>query len=139
MNPFPSSPPLCSGLEAQQKRGEGGLPPPLPPGRITLLALNAGTGGPHGFGDGDSAAFEKILAVNVLGVVHGITTLLPLVREAGGPAAIVVTGSKQGITNPPGNPAYNASKAAVKSLAEQLSYDLRATPVAVHLLVPGCK
>lgn len=73
----------------------------------------------------------------MLGVVNGITTLLPLVREAGRPAAVVVTGSKQGITNPPGNPAYNASKAAVKSLAEQLSYDLRATPVAVHLLVPG--
>lgn len=77
----------------------------------------------------------------MLGVVHGITALLPLVRREGGdgdgPAAVVVTGSKQGITNPPGNPAYNASKAAVKSLAEQLAYDLRATPVAVHLLVPG--
>lgn len=82
-------------------------------------------------------AFERILTVNMMGVVHGITTLLPLVQEGGGPAAIVITGSKQGITNPPGNPAYNASKAAVKSLAEQLAYDLRATPVAVHLLVPG--
>jgi len=49
----------------------------------------------------------------------------------------VITGSKQGITNPPGNPAYNASKAAVKSIAEQLSYDLRDTPSTVHLLVPG--
>lgn len=49
----------------------------------------------------------------------------------------MITGSKQGITNPPGNPAYNASKAAVKSLAESLSYDLRATPTSVHLLVPG--
>ncbi len=51
---------------------------------------------------------------------------------------MVVTGSKQGITNPPGNPAYNASKAAVKALAENLSFDLRGEPrVAVHLLVPG--
>lgn len=58
-------------------------------------------------------------------------------------AAIVITGSKQGITNPPGNPAYNASKAAVKTLAEHLAWDLRPTEgrpdasIAVHLLVPG--
>jgi short-subunit dehydrogenase len=51
--------------------------------------------------------------------------------------AIVITGSKQGITNPPGNAAYNASKAAVKTLAEHLSFDLKDTGVSVHLLVPG--
>jgi NAD(P)-dependent dehydrogenase (short-subunit alcohol dehydrogenase family) len=49
----------------------------------------------------------------------------------------VITGSKQGITNPPGNPAYNASKAAVKSLAEHLGFDLKDTRTSVHLLVPG--
>ena len=52
-------------------------------------------------------------------------------------STIVITGSKQGITNPPGNPAYNASKAALNSVAEQLSYDLRQTTTKVHLLVPG--
>lgn len=49
----------------------------------------------------------------------------------------MITGSKQGITNPPGNPAYNASKAAIKSLAESLSYEKRGTQTSVHLLVPG--
>ena len=67
----------------------------------------------------------------------GLATLLPLLRSTSQPKAIVITGSKQGITNPPGNPAYNASKAAVKSLAESLSYDLRSTQTSVHLLVPG--
>ena len=67
----------------------------------------------------------------------GIATFLPLLRSSAEPTSIVITGSKQGITNPPGNPAYNASKAAVKSLAESLSYELRATPTSVHLLVPG--
>jgi short-subunit dehydrogenase len=33
--------------------------------------------------------------------------------------------------------AYNASKAAVKTLAEHLSYDLRSTSTSIHLLVPG--
>ncbi len=64
---------------------------------------------------------------------------MPVVQEASKTkrTAIVITGSKQGITNPPGNPAYNASKAAVKTLAEHLSWDLRETTTSVHLLVPG--
>lgn len=67
----------------------------------------------------------------------GLATFIPLLRSSTEPKSIVFTGSKQGITNPPGNPAYNASKAAVKSLAESLSYELRSTQTSVHLLVPG--
>ena len=83
-----------------------------------------------------------MMDVNYFGVLHGITSLLPTIKSSGTPSepsAIVITGSKQGITNPPGNPAYNASKAAVKALAEHLSFDLRtsAPAVSVHLLVPG--
>ncbi|KAK7977680.1 hypothetical protein PG988_005170 [Apiospora saccharicola] len=108
-------------------------------GKINLLALNAGTGAKHSFDSPEG--FEKILNVNIFGVVYGITHLLPLIKSSSPKedSAIVITGSKQGITNPPGNPAYNASKAAVKSLAEQLSYDLRTDhpSVSVHLLVPG--
>ncbi|KAI1097568.1 NAD(P)-binding protein [Jackrogersella minutella] len=111
-------------------------------GQINLLALNAGVGTRTALdgAEADPALFRKVLDVNFFGVVNGIAALLPLVREKAETqdGAVVITGSKQGITNPPGNPAYNASKAAVKSLAEQLSFDLRAEPrVAVHLLVPG--
>ncbi|KAF7357428.1 NAD P-binding protein [Mycena sanguinolenta] len=57
------------------------------------------------------------------------------------PAVIINTGSKQGITNPPGNAAYNASKAAVKSLTEGLAHALRERNgggnVTAHLFVPG--
>ncbi|KAI1493023.1 short-chain dehydrogenase/reductase [Biscogniauxia mediterranea] len=111
-------------------------------GQINLLALNAGVSGRTSFDDADPSGFRRILDTNVYGVLNGITALLPLVREGASPsspAAIVITGSKQGITNPPGNPAYNASKAAVKTLAEHLSYDLRGpgSHVTVHLLVPG--
>ncbi|KAI1213695.1 NAD(P)-binding protein [Annulohypoxylon truncatum] len=115
-------------------------------GQINLLALNAGVGARTAFDgpEADIANFRKVLDVNFFGVANGITSLLPLIKEKTTAAAssvesaIVITGSKQGITNPPGNPAYNASKAAVKSLAEQLSYDLRTWKgVGVHLLVPG--
>ena len=80
--------------------------------------------------------------VNLFGVIHGLNALLPIVLQtstASHPASIIITGSKQGITNPPGNPAYNASKSAVKTLAEHLSFDLsKSSPAtSVHLLVPG--
>ena len=55
-------------------------------------------------------------------------------------SVIINTGSKQGITNPPGNAAYNASKAAVKSLTEGLAHELRQIPgtkLTAHLFVPG--
>ncbi|KAL1887527.1 hypothetical protein Cpir12675_006513 [Ceratocystis pirilliformis] len=108
---------------------------------IELLALNAATCGSRENLWADSGAFRHTFNTNVFGVVHGIETFLPLVRKAAStghrPTAIVITGSKQGITNPPGNPAYNASKAAVKSIAEQLSFDLQNEPTGVHLLVPG--
>ncbi|TLD26664.1 hypothetical protein PspLS_05039 [Pyricularia sp. CBS 133598] len=108
-------------------------------GKINLLALNAGMGTPSNWAEPE--AFRKTMDVNFFGVVNGLTALLPAVKKSGGDggkAAVVITGSKQGITNPPGNPAYNASKAAVKSLAEQLDFDLRGEArVSTHLLVPG--
>ncbi|ROW10664.1 hypothetical protein VPNG_05132 [Cytospora leucostoma] len=108
-------------------------------GRVNLLALNAGIG-PKSTWE-DPASFRQTIDVNLFGVINGISTLLPSVKAtaaSGSPSAVVITGSKQGITNPPGNPAYNASKAAVKSVAEGLSYDLRGEKdLSVHLLVPG--
>lgn len=108
-------------------------------GQINLLALNAGIGPSSSWSSSES--FQKILDVNLYGVINGITTFLETVKttSAKSRAAIVITGSKQGITNPPGNPAYNASKAAVKTLAEHLSFDLREEKerLSVHLLVPG--
>ncbi|KAJ5897198.1 hypothetical protein N7504_007486 [Penicillium tannophilum] len=93
----------------------------------------------------DGEYWRKTLDTNVYGPLNGLETLLPLLLSSTSqtPKSIVVTGSKQGITNPPGggNPAYNASKAAIKSLTEHLAYDLRSDPItahiSVHLLIPG--
>lgn len=100
---------------------------------IDFIMLNAGVGPKSTWTDLDS--WHKTFNTNLYGIVNGIATLLPLIENS--KATVVITGSKQGITNPPGNPAYNASKAAVKSLAESLSYDLRKSNVSVHLLIPG--
>jgi NAD(P)-dependent dehydrogenase (short-subunit alcohol dehydrogenase family) len=78
--------------------------------------------------------------VNLWGVINGTRVFGPDMVERGTPGLIVNTGSKQGITNPPGNLAYNMTKAAMKAFTEGLQHELRNTDgcrVSAHLLVPG--
>ncbi|KAF2724798.1 NAD(P)-binding protein [Polychaeton citri CBS 116435] len=106
--------------------------------KLDLLHLNAGIGLNGDWTD--NSYFQKIFDVNMYGVINGINTFFPHFEgNKSSPKAIIVTGSKQGITNPPGNPAYNASKSAIKTITEHLSFDLAksAPSTSVHLLVPG--
>jgi len=111
-------------------------------GSPTLLMNNAAAfvaGGAGGILDSNDN-WQRLLAVNILGPVNGVQAFLPLMLEADRPAVIVNTGSKQGLTNPPGNPAYNTTKAAVNAYTQNLARDLRERPgsqVSAHLLVPG--
>ena len=112
------------------------------PSGIDLLVLNAGAGFQPDSGKTqwtDPSVFHKTYGVNVFGYVNGLAAFLPVVQQSKQPAAIVLTGSKQGITNPPGNPSYNSSKSAVKTIAEHLAHDLRSSNpnISVHLLIPG--
>ena len=84
--------------------------------------------------------WERILAVNLWGVINGTQAFAPAMVERGESGVIINTGSKQGITTPPGNPAYNVSKAGLKVFTEALAHELRTTEgcrVTAHLLIPG--
>ncbi|CAN5182987.1 SDR family NAD(P)-dependent oxidoreductase [soil metagenome] len=84
--------------------------------------------------------WEHILGVNLWGMINGTQTFAPAMIARGRPGLIINTGSKQGITTPPGNPAYNVSKAGVKAFSEALQHELRNTPdcrISAHLLIPG--
>jgi NAD(P)-dependent dehydrogenase (short-subunit alcohol dehydrogenase family) len=75
-----------------------------------------------------------------MGVLHGIEAFVPAMIDGGEPGLVINTGSKQGITQPPGNTAYNVSKAGVKALTEGLAHSLReqvGDRVTAHLLIPG--
>jgi NAD(P)-dependent dehydrogenase (short-subunit alcohol dehydrogenase family) len=109
-------------------------------GEINLLMNNAATGANPGKPWENAAGWEALLATNLSGVIHGVQAFVPAMLAQSGPAAVVNTGSKQGITLPPGNSAYNVSKAGVKAFTELLAHELRqAAPgrVSAHLLVPG--
>lgn len=84
--------------------------------------------------------WQRILGVNLWGVIHGVQTFVPNMIVRGRPGLVINTGSKQGITTPPGDPAYNTSKAGVKVVTEALQHQLRNTPgcrLSAHLLIPG--
>lgn len=108
-------------------------------GEVGLLMNNAATrrgGGPLA----DPDDWQHALNVNLFGVIGGVQAFVPAMIAQGTACMVVNTGSKQGITNPPGNTAYNVSKAALKAYTEGLQHDLRNRPacqVTAHLLVPG--
>lgn len=108
-------------------------------GEVALLMNNAGRGGAGElFGSVD--VWRAIIDANLWGVIHGVQLFAPAMVEQKTPAAIINTGSKQGITCPPGNTAYNVSKAAVKVVTEALAHELRnieGCRTSAHLLIPG--
>ena len=108
-------------------------------GQIHVLMNNAGVQPGSSLFDG-VAAWERILAVNLWGPIHGVQIFVPGMIAHGQPGLVINTGSKQGITTPPGDPAYNVSKAGVKVLTEALAHELRSVPgckLSAHLLIPG--
>ena len=89
---------------------------------------------------GPPNAWQHVLDVNLWGIIHGTQVFAPAMIARGRPGLIINTGSKQGITTPPGDPAYNVSKAAVKAFTEALAHELRTTQgcaITAHLLIPG--
>jgi NAD(P)-dependent dehydrogenase (short-subunit alcohol dehydrogenase family) len=109
-------------------------------GTTAVLMNNAGIGPNPGKPWENSAGWKSLLDVNLWGVIHGVEAFVPAMLAGGAPGIVINTGSKQGITSPPGNPAYNMSKAAVKSYTESLAHDLLKSGgrrISVHLLIPG--
>lgn len=108
-------------------------------GRVHVLMNNAGIQ-PGSALFGPQVAWDSVLAVNLMGVIHGTRAFGPGMIAHKDPALIINTGSKQGITTPPGDPAYNVAKAGVKVFTEALQHELRNTEgcnVSAHLLIPG--
>jgi NAD(P)-dependent dehydrogenase (short-subunit alcohol dehydrogenase family) len=119
-----------SGLEATVRARFGGT---------DVLMNNAGIQpGSEMFGPLQN--WQRILDVNLWGVIHGSQVFAPGMIARGRPGLIINTGSKQGITTPPGDPAYNVAKAGVKAFTEALQHELRnaaGARISAHLFIPG--
>jgi len=109
-------------------------------GAVSLLMNNAGISGSRAKPWADLDGWRALMEVNFWGVIHGVQAFVPAMLERGAPGLVINTGSKQGITLPPGNSPYNVSKAGVKAYTELLAHELRNVAggaVSAHLLIPG--
>jgi NAD(P)-dependent dehydrogenase (short-subunit alcohol dehydrogenase family) len=109
-------------------------------GSVSVLMNNAGVGNNPGLPWENSGAWKALLDVNLWGVMHGVEAFVPGMIASEKPGLVINTGSKQGITSPPGNSAYNLSKAALKNYTESLAHALRGAcgaRISAHLLIPG--
>lgn len=108
-------------------------------GGTDILMNNAGIQpGSTLFGELDN--WQRVIGVNMWGIINGSRIFAPNMIARGKAGLIINTGSKQGITTPPGDPAYNVSKAGVKAFTEALQHELRNTKdckISAHLLIPG--
>ncbi len=109
-------------------------------GAVHCLMNNAGIGRPVGAPWQNIDELKTTLSINLWGVIHGCHAFIPSMLEAGVAGAVINTGSKQGITKPPGNYAYNLSKVGVLAYTESIAHaftQIEGCGLTAHLLVPG--
>ncbi len=88
----------------------------------------------------DIAAFQAVMDINVMGLVHTFQPFIEAMRIAakqGERAQLVGIGSVAGIRGLPGAGAYSASKAAAISYLESLRVEMAAYNIAVTTIAPG--
>ena len=107
-------------------------------GAAHVLCNNAGIGGMGDAWTEPMALWERVVSINLYGVVHGIRAFLPIMTDQG-EGHIVNTASMAGLGPMPGAAPYNATKHAVVAISEGLYLELKATgsPVEVSVLCPG--
>lgn len=105
-------------------------------GGLDILVNNAGvaTGGRI---DVESISdWERVLDINLLGVVRGCQTFTPLFKEQRS-GHIVNTASLAGLVHGPGMSSYNSAKAAVVALSETLGFELAPWNIHVSAICPA--
>jgi NAD(P)-dependent dehydrogenase (short-subunit alcohol dehydrogenase family) len=105
-------------------------------GRLDALVLNAGVASVGAIDRQPLEEFDRILAVNLRGVVLGVRAALPALRASGG-GGVVVTASVSGLFGDPGLFAYNASKGGVVNFVRAAALDLGSEGIRVNAVCPG--
>lgn len=106
-------------------------------GALDVLINNAGIGYLGRFLDSDLSHWQRVMNINLMGVVHGCYSFIPHMIEAGGPRQVINVASAAALFPSPSMAAYAASKHAVYGLSEVLKMELSDTQVQVTTVCPG--
>ncbi|WP_419993027.1 SDR family oxidoreductase [Streptomyces boninensis] len=105
-------------------------------GGLDVLVNNAGVSAAGRIEAVSAADWEWITEINLLSVVRGCRTFVPLLKEQGS-GHIVNVASMAGLINPPFMGSYNVTKAGVVALSETLRFELAPWSVGVTAVCPG--
>lgn len=106
-------------------------------GRVDILHNNAGIALGCMVEKISLEDWEKIINVNLWGVIYGVHYFLPKMIEQGGGGHIVITASAAGLTAPPTLAAYSTTKFALVGLAETMNLELPRYGIYTTALCPG--
>jgi NAD(P)-dependent dehydrogenase (short-subunit alcohol dehydrogenase family) len=105
-------------------------------GKVHVLVNNAGVGGEGRLGHTTKKGWDWVVGVNLMGVVHGFQTFVPLIARHGEGGHVVSTASMAGIITGTGAQ-YAVTKHAVVALSEAARPELAAEGIGVSVLCPG--
>ena len=104
---------------------------------VDLLVNNAGVALAAGLLDTELEDWDWIVAINVMGVVHGCHFFVPKMVQRGAGGHVANLSSMAGYHASPALAAYTATKFAVLGLSEALREELRPHGIGVTAVCPG--
>ncbi len=105
-------------------------------GPIDLVILSAGISAASTVTRPSAELFKTIMSTNFIGVTNGLSTMVPKMSDRGH-GHIAFVASIAGYNGLPGAGAYNASKAALVSLAEASREELAPKGIPLTIINPG--
>jgi len=104
-------------------------------GGVGVLVNNAGVGGGGAVEEIPLRDWEKVIGIDLWGVINGCRAFIPKMKESGG-GHIVNVSSLAGLISAPRFAPYNVSKAAVVALTQTLKTELAASRIGVTVVCP---
>ena len=103
-------------------------------GRIDVLFVNAGIGRLAALEQVEESLFDEIFNINLRGPYFLLKHAAPILSDN---ASVILTSSTAAVLGMPGQSAYGASKAALRSLGISLAVELAPRRIRVNTITPG--